>query len=164
MPLSLIYARSENYCIGHNGKVPWNLPDEFSHFLKVIKGHAIIMGRKSYEDHKSVIPNCFNIVISREKKYRILDEVALVHSFHAAVLQAKYYSREYFLIGGANLLEENFTHAQKVYETVVETTIDGDTHLRPLDFSNFSSMKLTDHLPDNNHQYGFSTYLHQRTC
>ena len=69
LALSIIYARSENHCIGHQGRLPWNLPDEFASFNNITDGKAVIMGRRSYEDHHSVLPNRLNIVVSRQVDY-----------------------------------------------------------------------------------------------
>ena len=63
--LSLIYARSENRCIGKDGRIPWRLPDEFKHFKTTTMGKPIIMGRKTYEDHDSALPGRLNIVVTR---------------------------------------------------------------------------------------------------
>ncbi|RLQ23282.1 hypothetical protein DWB85_01635 [Seongchinamella sediminis] len=38
MRIALIYARSQNYCIGRDGQLPWNLPDEYAHFVKATRG------------------------------------------------------------------------------------------------------------------------------
>ena len=50
--LSLIYARSLNHCIGAAGKLPWHLPADYDFFDQTTRGHAIIMGRRTYEDHQ----------------------------------------------------------------------------------------------------------------
>ena len=63
---SLIYARSVNHCIGDNGRIPWHLLNEFSHFENSTMGKPVIMGRKTYEDHKSALPGRRNIVIAND--------------------------------------------------------------------------------------------------
>ena len=89
MPLALIYARSENYCIGRNGKLPWSLPDEFEHFNATTMDAAIIMGRKTYEDHSSELAGRFNIVITRQESYPLAKGVHRAVSLQSALALAR---------------------------------------------------------------------------
>ncbi|NBC10803.1 MAG: hypothetical protein GVY24_03590, partial [Planctomycetes bacterium] len=85
MPLSLIYARSENHCIGKAGRIPWRLPDDFKHFKRTTMGKPIIMGRRTYEDHESALPGRLNVVITRQPDYRAAEGVVVVDSLDAAL-------------------------------------------------------------------------------
>ena len=71
----LIYARSENYCIGREGALPWRLPDEFKHFTGVTMGAAVVMGRKTYEDHCCELPGRLNIVITRQEDFPLAERL-----------------------------------------------------------------------------------------
>jgi dihydrofolate reductase len=68
----IVVARSLNYGIGLNGKLPWNVPSDLKMFKKITcSGSAInsvIMGRKTYESIGKVLPNRLNIVISKNSK------------------------------------------------------------------------------------------------
>ena len=35
MDIKIIYAVSENGVIGQNNQIPWNIPDELTHFIKI---------------------------------------------------------------------------------------------------------------------------------
>jgi len=39
----------KNRVIGTPDGLPWNIPEEYQHFLNCVKGHTVIMGRKTYE-------------------------------------------------------------------------------------------------------------------
>ena len=83
--INVIYARSKNYCIGKVGQLPWHLPKEYAHFKKITLGHPIIMGRKTYEDHNSVLPGRLNIMVTRQADYQALPGIELVSSLEQGI-------------------------------------------------------------------------------
>jgi len=160
--ISLIYARSLNHCIGDKGRVPWSLPKEFSHFEDTTMGKAVIMGRKTYEDHKSVLPGRRNIVISTQPDYRPANGVELAHSQADAIELAEQESEEVFVIGGVSLFIAELPKADLVYETVVDVQIPGDTVLPEFDFSLWNTELLQAHPIDEKHKFAFKIYRHRR--
>lgn len=160
--ISLIYARSLNHCIGDNGAVPWSLPDDYAHFENTTFGKPVIMGRKTYEDHESVLPGCLNIVVSKQHAYPVAQGIELVQSLPDAISLASEKSDEIFVIGGAGLLSLAFLKASTVYETIVDTTISGDTVLPNFDFSAWNTQLLQNHSIDQHHEFAFRVYRHHR--
>jgi dihydrofolate reductase len=161
--ISLIFARSLNRCIGDNGDVPWRLPDEFSHFENTTRGKPIIMGRKTYEDHKSLLPGRLNIVISTQQNYQTVDGVVLVHSLQEAIVLAQAVSEDIFIIGGVSLFVAALPIASVVYETIVEAEVAGDTVLPAMDFGAWDSELLQAHPVDARHKFAFKVYRHSRS-
>ena len=47
--LSIIVAISDNYAIGRAGDMPWHISADLKYFKRVTAGHAIIMGRRTWE-------------------------------------------------------------------------------------------------------------------
>jgi dihydrofolate reductase len=160
--ISLIYARSLDHCIGDNGHVPWYLPDDYSHFENTTLGKPIIMGRRTYEDHRSVLSGCLNIVISSQLNYLTVEGVELVHSLADAIDLANNNSDDVFVIGGVTVFSAVLTIASNVYETVVETELAGDTVLPNMDFGDWESELLQDHPIDDRHEFAFKIYRHCR--
>ena len=159
--LSLIYARSLNHCIGAAGKLPWHLPADYDFFDQTTRGHAIIMGRRTYEDHNSKLDDRLNLVVSRDAHYEAAQGVTVAGSLEAAMNLATE-SQEVFIIGGVPLLVAGFDKADRVYETRINTTVDGDTFLPEFDFSDFETTTLAHHAVDEQHAFSFDIYLHQR--
>jgi len=163
MTLSLIFARSEDHCIGKGGGIPWRLPADFAHFKCTTIGKPIIMGRKTYEDHESALPGRLNLVVTRQAGYEAAAGVVVVDSIEAAVARAKEDSADYFVIGGAAFFEQSMPHAQTVYETVVHTTVEGgDTFLPAFDFTGWQTQELQHHPTDERHAFAFTVYRHDR--
>ena len=163
--LNLIYARSENHVIGKDGHIPWRLPDDFKHFKQTTMGCPILMGRKTYEDHESALPGRLNVVITRQAEYQAAEGVAVVHSLEEAVALAheREPGKEVFVIGGVKFFTEAFEAAQRVYETVVHTTVEGgDAVLPAFDFYDWRTTVLQEHPADARHEHAFTVYRHER--
>ncbi len=156
--INLIYARAKNYCIGVEGKLPWHLPKEFSWFKKITMGSPVIMGRRTYEDHKTALPGRLNIVITRQPNYQAVDGIHLSPSLESAIELAEKDANEVFIIGGVHFFQAAFPVAERVFETVVDVDIDGDAFLPKFDFSQWSSNELAVSEPDEKNRYGFSVY------
>ncbi|MEM9415108.1 MAG: dihydrofolate reductase [Planctomycetota bacterium] len=163
--LALIYARSEDHCIGNAGRIPWRLPDEFAHFKRTTMGRPIIMGRKTYEDHDSALPGRLNIVVTSNPDYKVAQGVELAHSLDDAIARAAAEHSddgEIFVIGGVGLFQQAFERAERVYETVVHAVIGGDTVLPAFDFTGWSSHLLHDHAADNRHAHAWTATRYDR--
>ncbi len=161
--VSLIYARSENYCIGRNGGLPWHLPLDTQFFHTTTMGHTVIMGRRTYEDHQSLLEGRNNILVTSNPDYRPAAGVEIVLSLDAAIAEAAAQEGEIFIIGGVSMFEAAFPQAQTVYETIVNTFVDGDVFIPAFDFSSFSTRLVLRKEADADHGIGFSIYLHTRT-
>jgi len=162
MSLSLIYARSENYCIGREGDLPWSLPDEFAHFMRTTTGGAVIMGRKTYQDHNSYLSGRVNIVVTRNKALPLAPNIMRASSLSNAIALAEQDGGEIFVIGGSGLLSEAFPRATTVYETVVHAVIEGDTFVDIFNFESWDTEVLEEHAADTAHIHGFTIYRHAR--
>jgi len=167
--LSLIYARSLDYCIGKGGQIPWHLPDEFAHFQRTTRHHVVIMGRRTYEDHNTLLPDRLNIVVTTAPAYQAAAGIVLARSLeHAfeiarATEMVESGEREVFVVGGTRLFEQSFPTARRVYETVVQTTVpDGDTFVPKFDFSDFRHELLERHPVDAQHAFSFEVSLYER--
>lgn len=61
----IIVAMTPDRVIGLNGEMPWHEPADLRHFKKTTTGHAIIMGRKTFDSIGRPLPNRRNLVITR---------------------------------------------------------------------------------------------------
>jgi dihydrofolate reductase len=123
--LSIIVAMSEDRVIGRNGKLPWHLPIDLKHFKSLTMGHAIIMGRKTFESIGKPLPGRTTIVLSRGNEIKN-PEVLTARSIGEAVDLAPG-DAEVFVIGGSEVFREALERADRIYLTLVHTTVpDGD--------------------------------------
>lgn len=126
--LSIIVATSENNVIGHLNKIPWYMPRDLKHFSVTTKGHTVIMGRNTYESIferlGKPLPDRTNIVVTRNPDFKA-EGCTIVHSLDEGLKIAPT-AEEFFVIGGSQLYAEGLEKAEKVYRTLIHTTIDGD--------------------------------------
>ena len=63
--ISIIAAIADNNAIGKNRALLWHLPADMAHFKELTTGHAIIMGRKTFESlPNGPLPNRKNVVLT----------------------------------------------------------------------------------------------------
>lgn len=134
-----IVARSyPDRIIGIENQLPWHLGTDLKRFRELTEGHAIIMGRKTFESIGRPLPRRMNIVLSREK---VEDQPNLkwVDSPETAILLADNYSiinmkKQFFVIGGETIYDLFNEFINKVILTDVYCgNINGDAKF-PYDF------------------------------
>jgi len=132
--LSLVVAAARNNVIGKGNALPWSLPADLKHFREVTSGHAVIMGRKTFESIGRPLPNRRNIVITRQPGYAP-EGVEAAGSLEAAVALAMADSpeREAFVIGGGEIFRQALPIADRIYLTRVEADVEGDAFFPDLD-------------------------------
>ena len=67
--LALIAAVAKNGVIGEGNALPWRLPADLQHFRALTMGHAVIMGRKTWQSIGRPLPGRQNIVVTRQRDF-----------------------------------------------------------------------------------------------
>ena len=70
-PLALVAAMTPGRVIGRDNGLPWHVPEDMQHFRRVTRGHAVIMGRRTYDSMGTPLKKRRNIVVSRDRALRI---------------------------------------------------------------------------------------------
>lgn len=125
-PLVLVCAMAKNRVIGSNNTIPWDLPEDRKHFVQVTRGHAIIMGRATWDSLGRPLPNRRNIVVSRQANLS-LEGAELANSLERAIELARQTDPEPRLIGGGQLYEQSLPIATRIYLTVLNDEVQGDS-------------------------------------
>ena len=127
MRISLIAAMAKNRVIGQKGDIPWKILGEQKLFKKITLGHAVIMGRKTFESLKQPLPQRTNIIITRQRDYTAPGCI-IVHDLAQALDSCPQNEDEAFIIGGGQLYQAAFAQADRIYLTVIPRDIAGDTY------------------------------------
>jgi len=136
MKVSLIAAMSKNRVIGRDNAIPWNIPADMHRFRELTLGHTIIMGRKTFESIGKPLPGRKNIIVTRQPDYPATG-ISVAGSLNEALLLAEG-DGEVFICGGGEIYEQALPVAAKIYLTLVDCDIDGDTR--------FPSILLNDYV------------------
>jgi dihydrofolate reductase len=132
--VSLVVAIAQNGVIGRDGGLPWHLPEDLRHFRRVTTGHAIIMGRKTWDSIGRPLPKRRSIVVSRQPALR-LDGAEVAGSLDEALALAAQTDPEPMVIGGASMYEAALPRADRIYLTEVLEDAEGDVRFPLLDRS-----------------------------
>ena len=124
--LALIVAVSDNGVIGVDGQLPWHIPEDLKFFKANTTGHAIIMGRKTFDSIGRPLPKRRNIVVTRNPDLTI-EGVEVVNSLQAAIDLARTDDHEPRIIGGSSLYDEAMPQVTTMFLTRVHREVEGDT-------------------------------------
>lgn len=162
MYLSAITAISRNNIIGKNNSLPWHLPADMRFFKNTTTGHAVIMGRKTYESFKKALPGRTNIVITRQKDYTLPDAI-VVHSLPEAIAEAKEIEQEEtFILGGAQIYKQSLPLLDRLYLTRIYEDFEGDTAFPDFDSEQWEMTHIEPHEPDEKNKYFYAFQLWER--
>ncbi len=126
--ISLIVAISKNLAIGKGNKLLWYIPADLKRFRQITAGHAVIMGKKTFESIGKPLPNRTNIIVTRDEKFE-QPGCIIAHSVDEALYKAKNLEKqEIFIIGGGQIFEQTLHLADKLYLTIIDQEVtDADT-------------------------------------
>jgi len=163
MTISLIGAMGKNRELGFGNKLPWYLPDDLKRFKQITRGHAVIMGRKTYESIGRPLPERKNIIVTRNVDY-VAPGCVVVGSIEAALKEADDggASTEVFIIGGAEIYRLGLPHADKMYLTFVDATIPADVFFPRFNEEEWKVAETEAHEADEKHPYAFIFKVYER--
>lgn len=159
MMLSMIAAMGRNRVIGRAGKLPWHLPADLKWFKQKTMGHAVIMGRKTWDAVGVPLPGRRSIVVSRSLK-RAPAGCELARSLDEA-LALCCDDPEAFIVGGGEIYRLALPRAERVYLTVVELSPEGDAVFPDLG-SAWAVVWRESHQADERHAAAFEFQVLER--
>lgn len=157
--VSIVVAQGSNRVIGLEGGLPWRLPSDLRRFRELTMGHAVVMGRKTYEsipEKFRPLPGRRNLVVSSSARY----DGAEVFPTLASAVQAC--DGTCFVIGGGQVYAEALGIADRCYVTDVDHAPDGDTFFPQLPDTDWRCVEESEPLSENDHNFVFRVY--DRAC
>ena len=157
--VSIIVAADENNVIGKDNGLIWHLPDDLKFFKEKTNGHAIIMGRRTFESVGRPLPNRTNIVITRDKNFNP-EGCVIVNSLEAA-LEIASGDDEPFIVGGEQIYRLALPFTDRVYLTRVHHSFEGDRYFPELG-AEWKTVEKTEHGIDDKHAYSFTFISYEK--
>lgn len=146
--------------IGRSGALPWHLPADLKHFKKLTTGHTVVMGRKTFDSIGKPLPNRRNVVLTRNRAF-CPPGVIVAYNLADALLGSEG-EGDFFVAGGAEVYRQTIAKAEKVYQTLVHSEVDGDTRFTEFDHAAWDLVEDELHEADADHDYPFSFRLYVR--
>jgi dihydrofolate reductase len=159
--VSIIAALARNRAIGRGNAMPWRLPEDLSRFRRLTMGHAVIMGRKTFESIGSPLTGRNNIVVTRSPDWH-RSRCVVVHSIEAALATVAE-SQNAFVIGGAQIYALAMPHAQRLYMTEIERDFDGDAFFPDFDRSHWREVSRERHASGGPQGFDYAFVEYERT-
>lgn len=124
----------KNRVIGRDQDLPWHIREDLKRFKRLTTGHALVMGRKTFESviHQfgRPLPNRRNIVVSASGKVMKHPDVEASSSLDDA-LNAASSEDVVFIGGGESIYGQMLGRADRLELTLVEGDFEGDTYFPP---------------------------------
>ena len=133
--VAAVVAIGRNRELGKDGKLLWRIPDDIKRFRDLTKGHALILGRKTFDSilsyRGSPLPERTNIVITRDPDWKY-EGVIVVRSLEEALEKARGVEKEEIHIGGgAEIYKLAMPSIDKLYLTLIDAEGEADTFFPP---------------------------------
>jgi dihydrofolate reductase len=135
--MAIIAGFDEKKVLGDGMKLPWSIPDDLKNFRTITSGNTIIMGRKTFESIGRPLPNRNNIVISSKKQN--VEGVIFCTSKEEAIIEAKKFRKDIFIIGGATIYSLFLPIADKLYLSHIKGEHKGDIYFPEYDTSQWET-------------------------
>lgn len=162
--ISIIAAIAENNAIGKDLQLLCHMPADMKRFKDLTTGHAVIMGRKTFESlPKGALPNRKNIVLTSLPEAGFVNCFACESMHDALDLCEK--EETLFIIGGALVYRQALQRAEKMYITRIHHEFkDADTFFPIVNWDMWEETERQDFPADekNPYPYSFITYTRKR--
>ena len=163
--MKAIVAADLDWGIGYEGKLLERIPDDMKLFKQLTFDHVIVMGRKTLESLPGGKPleGRTNIVLSRDEKFTLGNEpgVILRRSVDDVLesLKKVHYTRDVFIIGGAEIYKEFLQYCDIIYVTKSQKRYTADRFFKNLDIGReFRLLTASDPYTHNGVGYNFLKY------
>ncbi len=136
--IALIAAVARNGVIGRGNTMPWHLPEDLRHFRETTQGHAVLMGRRTWESLPPKVrplPGRRNLVLTQQPQWQA-EGAEPVPSLDGALARLSGQPRV-FVMGGAAVYAAALPLADELWLTEIDADFDGDVHFPPVDRSRF---------------------------
>lgn len=152
--ISIIVAYTKNRVIGNKGLIPWSIKGEQRRFKELTTGNIIVMGKRSFEEIGKPLPNRKTILLSSTLHYEA-DNCTTVPSLQEAIQFAD--EKDIYISGGYQVYKEALPLADKLYITVIDAVIEGDTFFP--EFNEEDYIKTFEEKHEGEIGYTYYTYV-----
>ncbi len=159
MTFVLVAAVARGGVIGRDGGIPWRLPEDVEHFKSLTTGHAVVMGRRTWDslpDRFRPLPERRNVVVTRNDTWQE-DGAERARSLEEALALLAEEERV-FVIGGAEIYAAALTHADELVLTEIDAELAGDTLFPDWDRAAFVEVAREEHVSEDGVSFAFVTY------
>lgn len=156
-PLACVVAMARGGAIGRANALPWRLPEDLKRFKALTLGHAIVMGRKTWESIGRPLPGRTSIVISRDPGWTAAGALRVTDLDTAcAEARAAHPGRTVMVIGGAQIYALAVPQARLLHVTEIDIDVpDADAFFPPIAHAAWRRARVEAHVAADGLHYRF---------
>ena len=159
MTIALVAAIARGGVIGRDGGIPWHIPEDVAHFKALTTGHAVVMGRRTWDslsDRFRPLPDRRNVVVTRNALWHA-NGAERVGSVEEAFEFLRGVERV-FVIGGAEIYAAALPLADGLVLTEIERDFVGDTRFPAWDRKDWRATQRETHTALDGMRFDFVLY------
>ena len=157
--MNFIVAVDNNYAIGRNGTLIYNLPTDLAYFKRITSGKVVVMGDKTFLSlPKHPLPNRINIVMTLTNE--TFDGAITVRSIEELKEVLKEYNEnDVFVMGGASIYNLLMDYCKLAYITKIDASEPADTYIKNIEKNgNWNLISSTDTQEENGYKFKFCIF------
>jgi len=161
--VALVAAIARGRVIGRDNAIPWWIPEDARRFRALTTGHAVVMGRRTWEslpDRFRPLPDRRNVVVTRDLAWAA-EGAERAESVDEA-LRLLDGTPRVFVIGGAEVYRAALPLADELLLTEVEADVRGDTFFPEFDPSEFEETAREHHVSESGLAFSFVSFERRR--
>ena len=156
--LTMIAAAAKNDALGKDNDLIWHISEDLKRFKRLTSGHAIIMGRKTFESMPKALPNRTNIVLTNKKDYQP-EGAIVVHTIEDALNLVKDDTQP-FIIGGGEIYRLFMPYCDRIELTRVHHNFEADVFFPKIDLNQWKEIarENIDATKEQPYHYSYITF------
>lgn len=139
-------ARADNGVIASGGEMPWHVPADLKRFKAMTMGKPMIMGRKTFQSLKGMLPGRRHIVLTRDEGWDA-PGAEVEHTIEESIVRAGPVE-EIALVGGGEIYKLFLPRADRIELTEIHITPDGDVFAPEFPEEDWVEVAREDHPAD----------------
>ena len=160
MTLSLVAAVARGGVIGRDGGIPWRIPEDMARFRELTMGHAVVMGRHTWEslpDEFRPLPGRDNVVVTRNPDWsaRGADRAGSVED----ALELLESAPRVLVIGGGEIYAAALPLADELLLTEIDAEIAAHTTFPRWDRDEFEEVERRERVTEGGTPFAFVRYV-----
>jgi dihydrofolate reductase len=159
--ISIIVAVSEDWGIGKDNKLLWNIPGDLKRFKSLTYRHTVVMGKKTWESlPRRPLPGRKNIVLT-DIAGEFIDGSVTAYSIEDALGKCDD-GEEIFIMGGGSIYRQFLAIADRLYITHVHSKAPADTFFDAISEERWKVVNREEGDPAENSGIPFTYVIYER--
>jgi dihydrofolate reductase len=141
--ISIIVAVSDDWGIGKDNELLWNISEDLKRFKRLTSGNTVIMGKRTWESlPRRPLPGRTNVVLTDDPN-EIIEGSVTAYSIEDALNKSKK-GDETFVIGGGSIYRQFMPIADRLLITHVHKKAPADVYFPEIDLNIWEVAEKTD--------------------